>query len=88
MGDINNQKTVNQGSHGPCEKAKHLFLQAEEEIFGNITQCVCLAKLQLALTELHNKEDAMSRIGEASLLLGKAVKDLRNLARQLKSFQP
>ena len=62
--------------------------QARAEIFGNISQCVCLAKLQLAQLELHKKEEAMARIGEASLLLGKAVKDLRNLAKRLTSFQP
>mgnify|MGYP003596481478 CR=1 FL=1 len=72
----------------PCEKAKLLLEQAEQEIFGNISQCVCLAKLQIAQMEINKKEEAMARIGEACLLLGKAVKDLRNLARQLNSFQP
>jgi hypothetical protein len=72
--------------HTPCEKAKLLLEQAEQEIFGNISQCVCLAKLQIAQMEINKKEEAMAR--EACLLLGKAVKDLRNLARQLNSFQP
>lgn len=75
-------------THLPCEKANLLLQQARAEIFGNISQCVCLAKLQLAQLELHKKEEAMARIGEASLLLGKAVKDLRNLAKRLTSFQP
>lgn len=85
---MKSKRTVKADEHTPCEKAKLLLQEAEQEIFGNISQCVCLAKLQIAQMELHKKEEAMARIGEACLLLGKAVKDLRNLARQLTSFQP
>jgi hypothetical protein len=56
---------------------------AEKEIYENISQCLCLARLQLGSIELDNKDNAVAKIGEANLLIGKAVKDLRNLARQL-----
>lgn len=69
-----------------CAAGKALFQDAEKEIYENITQCLCLARMQIASIELHNKEDAMARIVEAGLLVGKAVKDLRNLAKQLSAF--
>lgn len=60
-----------------------ILQQAEKEIYENITQCLCLARIQIASIELQHKDEAINRIGEASLLVGKAVKDLRNLAKQL-----
>lgn len=56
---------------------------AEKEIYENISQCLCLARLQLGGIDLDNKEKALAIIGEANLLIGKAVRDLRNLAKQL-----
>ena len=60
-----------------------LIQNAEREIYENITQCICLAKMQIASVDLERKESARAYIGEATLLLGKAVKDLRKLAKQL-----
>lgn len=60
---------------------------AEDEIFGNITQCLCLAKMQLSTLYGVNPEQARRQIGEASLLIGKAVRDLRKLVKQFKTCQ-
>ncbi len=67
--------------------ARHqLIIQsAEKEIYENISQCLCLARLQLGNIDLDNKKEALTTIGEANLLIGKAVRDLRNLAKQLSS---
>lgn len=64
--------------------SQELALQtAEKEIYENISQCLCLARMQLGTIDLDNREQSLAIIGEANLLIGKAVKDLRNLARQL-----
>lgn len=55
----------------------------EKEIYENINQCLCLARMQLGNINLDNKEKSLAIIGEANLLIGKVVKDLRNLAKQL-----
>lgn len=56
---------------------------AGREIYENITQCLCLARLQLSSLDPKKNEELLSRVGEANLLIGKAVKDLRNLAKTL-----
>lgn len=60
-----------------------MIQSAEKEIYENISQCLCLARLQLGNINLENKENSFAVIGEANLLIGKAVMDLRNLAKQL-----
>lgn len=60
--------------------------QTSKEIYENITQCLCLVRLQLGNIDLNNKEKTLTIIGEANLLIGKAVRDLRNLAKNLSSF--
>lgn len=82
---MKNKGSVQQDING-CSEGTALIQRAEKEIYENITQCLCLARLQIASIEFYNKEDAMARIGEAGLLVGKAVKDLRNLAKQLSAF--
>lgn len=65
------------------EKQQNVIRIAEKEIYENISQCLCLARLQLGSINLDDKEASLAIIGEANLLIGKAVRDLRNLARQL-----
>jgi len=55
----------------------------EKEIYENINQCLCLARMRLGNMDLANKDESLAIIGEANLLIGKAVKDLRNLTKQL-----
>ena len=62
---------------------QRIIQAAEKEIYGNITQCLCLARIQLGNVQLDDQNKLTEAIGEASLLIGKAVKDLRNLAKQL-----
>lgn len=60
-----------------------LIESAEKNIFENITQCLCLARLQLGCIDLSDRKKSMAVIGEANLLIGKAVKDLRTLVKNL-----
>lgn len=64
------------------EKQQSVLGTAEKEIYENITQCLCLARLQLGSIDPDEKEKSIALLSEASLLIGKAVKDLRNLADQ------
>ena len=65
------------------EKQQAVIQRAGKEIYENISQCLCLARLELGSIDLDDKEKTLAFIGEANLLIGKAVKDLRNLAKQL-----
>jgi hypothetical protein len=65
------------------EKQLTVIRSAEKEIYENISQCLCLVRLELGSIDLDDKEKSLAVIGEANLLIGKAVKDLRNLAKQL-----
>ncbi|NOT52817.1 MAG: hypothetical protein HOP10_16290 [Chitinophagaceae bacterium] len=65
------------------EQQQTMMRCAEREIYENISQCLCLARLQLGSINFDSKDEAVAIIGEANLLIGKAVKDLRNLAKQL-----
>jgi hypothetical protein len=65
------------------DKHSDLIRMAEKEIYENITQCLCLARIQLGSIEWQKTEQVVAMIGEANLLIGKAVKDLRNLANHL-----
>ena len=62
-----------------------MIRNVEKEIYENISQCLCLARLQLGHLDLENKERSFAVIAEVNLLIGKAVMDLRNLAKQLSS---
>jgi hypothetical protein len=66
-------------------KQQSAIKEAGKDIYENISQCLCLARLQLGNIDLGDKEKALAVIGEANLLIGKAVRDLRNLAKQLSS---
>lgn len=61
---------------------------ASKEIYENITQCLCLARIHLSAPDSYNYEDLLARIGEANLLIGKAINDLRNLAKALMATKP
>jgi len=89
---VENEKPIQMHKHRNQENAvmeeaakdqAGLLKEASREIYENITQCLCLARLQLGNIDLGDKEKSLQVIGEANLLIGKAVKDLRNLAKQL-----
>jgi serine phosphatase RsbU (regulator of sigma subunit) len=65
------------------EKQQAVLHSAEKEIYENISQCLCLARMQLGSIKLDDRENSLAQIGEANMLIGKAVKDLRNLAKRL-----
>lgn len=54
-----------------------------KEIYENIGQILSLARLQLAAVNLQNKQESERQIGESSKLVGRAIRELRNLAKQL-----
>lgn len=60
---------------------------AEKEIYENISQCLCLARVQLGNINLEDQSKALCLVGEANMLIGKAVKDLRNLVKELMASQ-
>lgn len=69
-----------------CREQQVVIEQTGKEIYENITQCLCLVRLQLGNIDLNNREQTLAIISEANLLIGKAVRDLRNLAKNLSSF--
>lgn len=75
--------TIMDKEEQPASTLAGLSEMASREIYENITQCLCLARIQLAALDSYNQADLLSRVGEANLLIGKAVKDLRNLAKTL-----
>ena len=60
---------------------------AEKEIYENISQCLCLARVQLGNINLEDQSKTLCLLGEANILIGKAVKDLRNLVKELMASQ-
>jgi hypothetical protein len=60
---------------------------AGKEIYENINQCLCLARVQLGNINLEDQSKALCLVGEANILIGKAVKDLRNLVKELMASQ-
>lgn len=58
--------------------------KVEKEIYENITQCLCLAKMQIGRIEMDRFVEGFAYIGEANLLIGKAITDLRELVRAFK----
>lgn len=53
------------------------------EIYENIGQILSLTKIRIATLNPEKKEEARQIMEQSDLLLGKAIKDLRNLAGQL-----
>ncbi|HWR31922.1 MAG TPA: hypothetical protein VN451_00235 [Chitinophagaceae bacterium] len=54
-----------------------------QEIYENIGQILSLTKIRIATLDPEKKEEAKQIVEQSDLLLAKAIKDLRNLARQL-----
>ena len=59
---------------------------AGKEIYEN-NQCLCLARVQLGNINLEDQSKTLCLVGEANILIGKAVKDLRNLVKELMASQ-
>jgi signal transduction histidine kinase len=54
-----------------------------QEIYDNIGQMLSLTKIRIATLNPDKKEETKKIVEQSDLLLSKAIKDLRNLARQL-----
>jgi signal transduction histidine kinase len=62
------------------EQTLHMISQ---EIHDNIGQVLSLAKLNLGTIDLHNTETLQQKINDSKELVGKAIQDLRSLAKGL-----
>ena len=60
-----------------------VMLAAKKEIYENITQCLCLVRVQLARTDRKTDENRAAIISEVNLILGKVIADLRKVAKRL-----
>jgi hypothetical protein len=58
----------------------------EKEVYENVNQVLCLAKIKLAGLDFNDKATSVEKLEESGNLIGKAISDLRNLAKQVKNF--
>ena len=56
-----------------------------QEIHDNIGQVLSLAKLNIGTIDIYQPEKAQVKIHDSYELMGKAIQDLRNLARSMNS---
>jgi hypothetical protein len=56
----------------------------EKEIYENVNQVLCLARIKLNGIDWADKESSEQIIGQSDGLIVKAIHDLRNLAKQAK----
>ncbi|MEI2739018.1 MAG: hypothetical protein V9F01_09555 [Chitinophagaceae bacterium] len=58
----------------------------EKEVYENVNQVLCLAKIKLAGLDFNDKVTSVEKLEESGNLIGKAISDLRNLAKQVKNL--
>jgi len=61
-----------------------LLQRVESEIFDNVSQVLCLARIKLFEMHLAGRIDIADNISESSNLIAQAIGDLRNLAKQVR----
>jgi hypothetical protein len=72
------------------ELTTHIALQErfirdlEKEIYDNVNQVLCLARIKLSGINWNDREGSAETIGQSGDLIVKAIHDLRNLAKQAK----
>lgn len=65
------------------EIQEQTLLKVSEEIHDNIGQVLSLAKLNIGTIDIYQPETAQIKIDDSRDLVGKAIQDLRNLARSM-----
>lgn len=65
------------------EIQEQTLLKVSEEIHDNIGQVLSLAKLNIGTIDIYQPETAQEKINDSRDLVGKAIQDLRNLARSM-----
>lgn len=65
------------------KKQDELILNVEKEIYENVSQVLCLARIKLINLDLNDKDNCAKSLEQSGNLIGKAISDLRNLAKQV-----
>ena len=65
------------------KKQDQLILKVEKEIYENVSQVLCLARIKLVDLDLTDKDNCTKSLEQSWNLIGKAINDLRNLAKQV-----
>jgi len=68
------------------KKAKgKLIRNVEKEIYENVNQVLCLARISLANLDCNDRNRSTEIAKQSGNLIGKSICDLRNLANQAKN---
>jgi hypothetical protein len=63
-----------------------LIRNFEKEIYENVSQVLCLARMKLVNLDFTDKRMSEEMLKQSGNLIGKAISDLRNLAKQVKEL--
>lgn len=66
-------------------KQQHILL-VEKAIYENISQVLCLARIKLINLDLADRENLAKSLEQSGNLIGKAIHDLRTLAKEVKTM--
>jgi hypothetical protein len=65
------------------EGQQQLIAVFKAEIYDNVNQVLCLARINLANLEFNDCKQAEKMIEQSGNLISRAIADLRNLAKQV-----
>jgi len=68
------------------ETQDQLIRNVEKEIFENVNQVLCLARINLSNLDCEDRGKIAEIVEQSGNLIGKAISDLRNLAKQAKAL--
>jgi predicted P-loop ATPase/GTPase len=68
------------------ETQGQLIRNVEKEIYENVNQVLCLARINLVNLDCGDKNKSAEIVEQSGNLIGKAISDLRNLAKQAKEL--
>ena len=60
-----------------------LIRNFEKEIYENVGQVLCLARIKLVNVDVGNNNRSAEILQESGNLIGKAISDLRNLVKEI-----
>ncbi len=63
-----------------------LIRNFEKEIYENVNQVLCLARIKLVNLDFGDKRKSAEMLEQSGNLIAKAISDLRNLAKQVKEL--
>ncbi len=87
---INNKKLPllqqNEELLARIEMQSRLLRNFEKEIYENVSQVLCLARINLVNLDLSDKSTSAEGLEQSGNLIGKAINDLRNLAKEVRKL--